>query len=421
MWYFGNGMGLDFSSGMPMNISGGQTGTENTQIPQEGTACIADSAGNILFYTGGQTIWNRNHTIMPNGSNLFGGTSSTQSSIIVPLPGNENLFYVFTGDEFQSYLSPPQNGYCYSIVDMCLEGGNGDISPGQKNILLLDSATEKLAVCEDNMGTGYWVIGHKMFSREFRAWHLTSAGISNTVISIIGTIHGKNGLTWTTGAALGQMKINATGTKLALAIGNNDPAIVDLFDFNSTTGSLSNYCRIVIDSVLGKRIYGVEFSPDGSKLYATGAGGSGGKRIYQYNVTAGSCNAVIASRAIIYQSNTNSVMNGLQLGPDNKIYGVCNSYYDLSRINFPNLTGAAAGFDSSAIALSGAINNYTLPSFIAGYKYKNTVPNCSTSAISSRFSEACVCTSTCRSRDNRATRSNNSRVQLTAKRGAKQA
>src|SRR5262245_49618020 len=96
IWYFGIQSVLDFSSGVPVAITGGQTGTDTVINQQEGTSCISDSAGELLFYTSGKTIWNRLHNRMPNGSGLMGGQSSTQSSLIVPLPGNDHLFYVFT-------------------------------------------------------------------------------------------------------------------------------------------------------------------------------------------------------------------------------------------------------------------------------------------------------------------------------------
>ncbi|HKR03030.1 MAG TPA: hypothetical protein VJY62_00235, partial [Bacteroidia bacterium] len=378
IWYFGVTSGLDFSGGTPSLLYDGWTGVDAGGIEQEGTSCISDNFGNLLFYTGGQTIWNRFHNPMPNGLGLMGGVSSTQSSLIVPLPGNDSIFYLFTSDMFQHYTSPPHHGYRYNIVNICLDGGKGDIIAGQKNILLLDSATEKLAACLDAAGSGYWIMGHKMFSDKFYAWHLTSGGITDTVISGTGTVHGLLGNgNWEHEAAQGQMKFNPQGTKLALAISNFDPAIIDLFDFDSNTGLLSNACHMVIDSALGKRIYGVEFSPDGTKLYGGVAGGTNEKRVYQFDVTAGggNCNSVIASRFTLFQSSYNSIMKGMQLAPDNKIYLVCNSNFDLGRINFPDLAGMAADFDSLAIVISG-FNEYTLPSFIAGYHYLNGTPNC---------------------------------------------
>lgn len=311
---------------------------------------------------------------MPNGTGLMGGTSSTQSSLIVPLPGSDSIYYVFTSDEYQSY--PNSKGYRYSIVDMCLDSGNGDVISGQKNILLCDSSTEKLSACEDATGTGYWIMGHKMFSTEFQAWHLTSGGITDTVISNIGTLHGWNNpnSVWMNGAAQGEMKFNSGGTKLALAISNFDPAYLDLFDFNNSTGVVSNFCHMVIDSVLNKRIYGVEFSPDGLKLYATLAGGFADRRIYQFNLSAGggNCDSIWASKFLLFKTSYGAgIAMGTQLAPDGKIYMISPNN-DLSCVNSPNLMGFSTNYDTSAIVGSG-IAKHEFPNFIAGYKYHNAL------------------------------------------------
>ncbi len=383
IWYFGDSAGVSFNSGSPVTILGGKTGTD---IPynidnQEGTSCVSDSAGNILFYTGGQTIWNRNNIPMPNGTGIMGGVSSTQSSLIIPLPGSDSIFYLFTSDEFQSF--PNSKGYRYTVVDMCLNKGIGDVVTSQKNILLLDSSTEKLAACEDASGSGYWIVGHKMFSDEFNAWHLTSGGITNTIVTHIGTIHGWNSSnsTWNSYASQGQMKLNSTGTKLALAIGNFDPAYLDLFDFNDNTGIISNYCHLVIDSALNKYIYGVEFSPDGSKVYVTIFNNSGTSQIFQYDILAGvgNCDSIKASCFNLFQSNNNLRFMGMQCAPNNKIY-VVSSVNQLGCINFPDSSKLAANFDSIVIS-PGNTWNYMLPSFIAGYKYHNGIINCLTDEI----------------------------------------
>ncbi len=123
-WIFGQEAGVDFSTGVPVAITG-VTGTDTpTTLMQEGTASIADSAGNLLFYSSGQTAWNRYNKVMPHGHGLMGGISSTQAAIIVPLPGSSRYFYLFTTDQFQSYFAPSAVAGCrYSIIDMCADSG----------------------------------------------------------------------------------------------------------------------------------------------------------------------------------------------------------------------------------------------------------------------------------------------------------
>jgi len=372
VWYFGFGAGLSFNYGTVSIFSGGNTGAFlSPGILQEGSSSICDSSGSPLFYTGGNSVWNRYNNLMPNGTGIMGGPSATQGALILPKPGSDSLFYIFTTDEFQNYDPPSvHKGYRYSVVNMCLDGGGGDVVATEKNILLMENSTEKLAACLDHDSTGYWVLGHKMFSSQFTAWHLTSTGITTSISTNIGSVHG-----WSSATALGPMKFNAQGTKVAVAVGNIDPGFVDVFDFNNATGILSNDCRIVIDSAIGGRVAGAEFSPDGSKLYVSGAGGCC-VRIYQYDILAGNgtCADIRNSKALVVQSSQSGVINSLQIGPDNKIYCGYLSYYTLGCINFPNLSAATCGFVPSVLTFTNYHSG--LPTYLAGYKYLNNLVNC---------------------------------------------
>ena len=134
-WYFGDNAGVKFEYGIPHGVTDGMiTGAE-------GCSTVGDENGNLLFYTVGQYVYNRNHQLMPNGSGLMGNWSATHSSIIVPWPHSDSLFYIFTVDAIENHL---QNGLRYNVVDMSLDGGLGDIISGEKNILLEGPVCEKL-------------------------------------------------------------------------------------------------------------------------------------------------------------------------------------------------------------------------------------------------------------------------------------
>jgi len=89
VWYFGGYIGLDFNSGEPQLIDGifFTVGTGTT---------MSDSLGNFLFATDGEDIYNRNQLVMLNGDDLNGSDNSVQGAIILPKPGSNNLYYVFT-------------------------------------------------------------------------------------------------------------------------------------------------------------------------------------------------------------------------------------------------------------------------------------------------------------------------------------
>ena len=125
---------MDFNPGNPVPLTNGAMTTT------EGCAAISDaSTGQLLFYTDGITVYNRNHVTMTNGTGLMGNFSSTQSSIIVPHPGQSNLYYIFTVDDVGG-----ANGMRYSVVDMNQSGGFGAVtatklaaSPLQDNVQYL--------------------------------------------------------------------------------------------------------------------------------------------------------------------------------------------------------------------------------------------------------------------------------------------
>ena len=73
-WYFGGQAGINFTSGTAVADTNGQLSA------YAGISSISDTLGNLLMYTEGQNIWNKNHQIMPNGTGLFGLGTPVQSS-----------------------------------------------------------------------------------------------------------------------------------------------------------------------------------------------------------------------------------------------------------------------------------------------------------------------------------------------------
>src|SRR5690606_31896879 len=133
IWAFGFNAALDLNSGTPVPLSGFMISAN------EGTASIADSDGNLLFYSAGQQVWNKDHDFMPNGTGILGHDGSgTQSVAISKYPGSDSLYYLFTLENMENIVySGTTIGYLrYNIIDMSLDGGLGDVIPTEKNILL---------------------------------------------------------------------------------------------------------------------------------------------------------------------------------------------------------------------------------------------------------------------------------------------
>ncbi|MBK7667999.1 MAG: hypothetical protein IPJ32_12065 [Sphingobacteriaceae bacterium] len=124
-WRLGNGYGLNFSPSTP-TITGSSIASNHV----DNSSTISDASGNLLFYTNGYTVWNKNNVIMSNGSGLIGDYTAGQCALIVPIPCSPDKYVIFHTTMF----SNPGN-LCYSVVDMTLNSGLGDVVFGQKMFL----------------------------------------------------------------------------------------------------------------------------------------------------------------------------------------------------------------------------------------------------------------------------------------------
>lgn len=334
IWYFGATAGLDFNSGIPTPLSDGQINT------YEGTASIADSEGNLLFYTDGRIIWNQNHQIMENGEDLMGHNSATQSALIIPKPGSHQRFYVFTVAAWGQ-----SNGFRYSEIDMTANTGLGAVT--DKNILVQTPVAEALSATWHSNGEDIWVVVHGFESNVLSAYLVTSAGVSvNPVTS--SSLHPPD--------AFGQssIKISPDGSKLAFTRLNGQNGL-QLFDFDNATGLLSN--PVLLHNA---GCYSTEFSASGNILYMTRV-----DSLRQYNLLA----ADIIASSLIINTDATVRLSAIQRGPDNKIYIARYLQDYLSVINNPDVLGTGCNFEQIGISLG--ING--MPSIWSTNGLPNTV------------------------------------------------
>lgn len=339
-WRFGYAGAINFNTTPPSNVTGCLIGTP------EGSASIADrNTGALLFYTDGITVFDANNQVMPNGLGLLGGTaqlqSSTTAAVIIPKPFSPGIYYLVTIDEQSS-----GNGIRYSVIDMALNGGLGDVISGQKNTFLYPTTSEKLHVVPTADGCGYWLLTHDNPGNTFAAFKVTQNGFETT--PVLSTLGG------TQGNGAGHMKINRKFNKIAL--GNFFDATIELFDFDQVTGVVSNPV-IWNFNFQNSLIYGVEFSPDGSKLYVSNL-----ERIVQYDLNQPAPNFIAASAfEVSIGAGASYVPATLQLGPDDKIYIAAGS---IDAINQPNNAGLACDFQRFVIPQQTGTATYGLPQWI---------------------------------------------------------
>jgi len=343
-WYFGHGAMIQFSTGTAVSTGG------STMIAQEGSITHSDASGNLLFYSngvsdGGDTcaVWNRNHRIMPHGllTGLTGYASPMQSGIVVPKPGSATEYYLFSLDGYENYDTENYKGLTYSIIDMTLDGGLGDLSVWAVpvNVPADPYLCEQIAVTKHANGTDYWLVVHESAhanenSNEFFVYQISAAGISEPMSQHIGIDTDPGGIAST-------MQISAQGNKLAFNY--------EVFDFDNATGLLSNPFTV------GSWTWGYrEFSRSGRYLYVSKLGHG----LQQYDLTLPSGSAPIYTYSDLFGQ--------LQIAPDGKIYVVMENEIDdaLGVINHPELPGAACDVVPAVIPLVHGSCDHGLPNFI---------------------------------------------------------
>lgn len=337
-WHFGYNASIEFVDGVPRAKTGSALYTV------EGCATMSDSNGNLLFYTNGMEIWNRNHQVMQNGSGLLGDNSSSQSALIVRKPGSTYLYYIITAN---GRSGNPGLGAYYTEVDMRLDNGRGGVSAFM-NVKLQDSSDEKLAAVRHSNGRDIWILIPEYSSDAINSYLLTSSGFSGTPVRSTSGLNG-NGTT-------GYIKVSPNGKHLAICAGwGYQTDRVLLAGFNSSNGTIQNPYSFEMGNT-----YGLEFSPNSRFLYI------GANKMYQLDMEAGSPAQIETSMLNLNPSGGIS-FGGMQLGPNGKIYFTVPFKNYLGSIEYPDMYGVACGLRLNSVnlgsntAVGGLQNQMALP------------------------------------------------------------
>ena len=341
-WYFGRKAALNFASGSPQVVLNSALQTT------EASASISDENGNLLFYTNGVDVYDRNNNLMPNGNALGGNVSACQMSIVAA-PGNPDQYYIFSADAFENDFA---EGYRYSIVDMSLNGGNGAVT--SKNNLLWANCSERLTAIRHANGVYVWLITNDSESNVFRAWLIDCNGLQTIpMISTLGVVVNQHAL-----STVGVMKASPDGKYICQTHfpgpGGGPSNYFQLFDFDNATGIMSNARSISLPQT---KYNHAEFSPDSKLLYLTRKEDN---KLDQLEITLPTVAAIQASRVSF---DTDVPFYDIQLAVDEKIY-IAQANTLLAVIHYPNRKGAACQLQQHAITLDPGSGAIGLPSHI---------------------------------------------------------
>ncbi len=369
IWYFGDMAGLDFNSGIPVPTFEIPSGSGNAN------AVMCDTNGNFLFCFNARRILNRNGLLMPNGDDFIGDTRATLGALIVQKPGSDHLYYMFTV-EFDD-PEGPFIGMHYSVVDMNLDGGLGDVT-AEKNIPLALGwkAMNKLTAVRHANGEDVWIITRNFFGTDqwYVAFLLTSAGLMSE--GVVSHVPERNDLN-----NEGSMKVSPNKKYLVAAYERCDcdddlKQSLDICTFNAETGQVTLLYTLSKNTQgFGERFQpeAVEFSPDSKLLYITYYNGTGGYQemeLYQYDVQFIEDSLQFKQSEIFIAQGP---VHGLQLARDGKIYCATDkqqNYEYISVIHKPWERGTACNYEADAIYLEGRIAHHYLPNVLLDHLYR---------------------------------------------------
>lgn len=335
VWYFGNRAGIDFNEQPPEALD------NSAMNAPEGCAIVCDRNGDAIFYTDGDKVYDKTDTEIDSG--IGGDPASAQSALIVPIPGDETLYYIFTT---QAINGTAPYEVRYSLFDLKANSGNGGLI--EKNILLFSRSTERIT------SNGRWLIVHEYGNNVFRAYSITPQGIGEPVYSESGSDHAFR----TAQNGEGYMKIGARNN---IAVALSTPGVsnlVELFQLNDTTGFIGNYRRINLNEPNGQ-VYGIEFSPGGNKVFATVKGSPSPSLLFEY---------FLDSLERPFRKQRLSVpgeAGALQIAPDGRVYMALNGSTTLGTIDANDDTTQLSAFTAAGFTLlAGTNSRLGLPNFI---------------------------------------------------------
>ena len=338
---------LDFSTGDPVlgNLipSFGIGGNEDVNL-------MTDAAGNALFHTAvGENnmvqVRTAGFNVMPNGNGLLGYTSS-HSSAIAPRPCHAQQYYIVHHDGIE------HRHYC-SIVDMALNGGQGDVAV--KNTFIGAQLGEGMAVSHQMPNGCRWLFcfGFNGDSLLLKRATITESGIADLVT--IGHVLNVHGAPW-----YSCLKLSPANDRLAISLpdgvgsGTADVAIWPLDPISGTVGPVE------LRSLSSDHVVGIEFSPAGSYLYFIGNGMFAENDLGRMELANNEVQVVDAAIGA-WLLSMESAANG-------RLYvGAAGSPNTLAEIRYPDEPVVAnIGYDRDAVTFVGTGFRAVMPNAVEG-------------------------------------------------------
>ena len=327
---------------------------------------MCDPEGNLLFYSNGCAVANKDHNIMPNGEainegdwfDIFwggdckNGYAGTQDILALPDPANAKGYYLISKPRINNPAGPTfLRDLQYSYIDMSLDDGYGDIT--EKNKIFYNQDTIQSSYLQSVRhanGRDWWIIQPTEEQNKILIFLLDPLGITFHHHQLIGTEYHK----WAGASGIG--KFSPDGS---LYSSFNPYDQLRLFDFDRASGMLSNVREMYVDSI--PIFNAIEFSSNSRFLYI-----SMQTKLYQLDMQVDDpgASAVLIDEWNGINDPFATAFFLMQRAPDCKIY-MCsmsstNTYHVIHK---PDEKGVACDFEQQGVALPHTSSVANFPNF----------------------------------------------------------
>lgn len=315
---------------------------------------ISDKSGNFQFFTNGINVYSYDGTQIVNGNSLaddsvniaFTGIGLPDMQNMLVLPKKDNQYYIIYHSLNSSMLATQQwahpNRLYYSIVDMNLQGGKGEVTQKREQINTGNFMDGQLTACQHANGRDWWLVHRRYNFNSYLIYLVTPDTISFVREQQIGAVSNEPD-------AVGQAAFSPDGSKYASITGKS-PLII--LDFDRCEGVFSNPQKIEIPrdtftfysqtKIIGGGGNGLCFSPNNQYIYVNSL-----YILRQYDLLASPIDS--SEQVLFFWTDSNEHLgqfNQMHLAPNGKIY-IANYQgftYALHVINEPDSAGLACGF-----------------------------------------------------------------------------
>lgn len=300
-WYFGDSCHVQFDASLTPSII--NTGNR-PHFSRTGSTSVSDDQGRLLFYSNGREVRDGSMNLIRD--NLRGPGDAAMNAVATQVPGQPGNYLLFTTSRnTNSFVN--HDTVFYSLVTT-----NGGVTVSDP-VFFADSVNHKVLVIPHANGQDFWVIAPKGNDPRGAAYYtalIKNGAVSPAIVQYFDHPYGVDG-------SAGYLRASPNGRLLATARNNGR---IDILGFDPESGTIS-WLKFPL---IGYRLDGLEFSPDGCDIYVIGNGASFAPdteqpgRIFRYRIGLNELTEHVVPG--FFSQDFQPELGSLQLGPDDWLY-----------------------------------------------------------------------------------------------------